>query len=85
MELHSCVITLPLLRSILGRGFTGSIHLEHLETNSAVGNGTYMGGWSDLAGLVQGRGLTLFPVDGCGGGIVGRASHLAAGAGDVFR
>lgn len=44
-----------------------------------------MGGRSCLAGLVFGRGLTPRPPDACGGGIVGRDSTLAAGAGDVFR
>lgn len=44
---------------------------------------------SGVAGLVlwggPGRGLTPRPSDACGGGIVGRARNLAAGAGDVFR
>ena len=42
-----------------------------------------MGGGSRFAGLGLGRGLTPCPPDACGGGIVGRASHLAAGAGDA--
>jgi hypothetical protein len=37
------------------------------------------------AGLVLGRCLTPHLPDACGGGIVGRASSLAAGADDVFR
>ena len=43
-----------------------------------------MGGRSGFTGLVLGRGLTQRPPDACGVRFVGRGSHLAAGAGDVF-